>query len=60
MQRREFLTASAIMGLGLGLGSETNSLAHQPAAAANGRRRIKRRQAKTTKLFKAPGLYPNA
>src|SRR5262245_8216447 len=62
MKRREFLA-----GLGW-LGSTTMTLAKQsgtPAgvtrAAADGRgRAIAHASAKTTKLFKAPGLYPNA
>ncbi len=60
MERREFLTASAMVGLGLGLEGSIKGLAQQPAAPAMGGHKIPHRQAKTTRLFKSPGLYPNA
>jgi len=64
VKRREFLAA----GLALNVGSAAAALAHPggPAqdstnrdAAARGRDTSARR-AKTTRLFKSPGLYPNA
>jgi hypothetical protein len=62
MKRRQFLA-----GLGWGLSSTASVLAQQggrPIAAGrsagDGRRSIAHAMAKTTKLFKAPGLYPNA
>jgi hypothetical protein len=65
MKRREFLAA----GLGLNLASAAIALAQQGGAAPDragragggrGRGAIPRQSAKTTKLFKSPGLYPNA
>ncbi len=53
MKRREFLAAGAMMGLGIGLDGAGIGL-------AQGRRGIQRRQAKTARMFKAPGMYPNA
>lgn len=64
MRKRDFLAA----GLGLGAGMAVSSMlqpafAQAPAAtpAGGGRgRNISSRNATTTKLFKAPGAYPNA
>jgi len=61
MKRREFLAA----GIGLNLSATAMALAQQgnPAPAprpAGGRGAPPSRSAKTTKLFKSPGLYPNA
>jgi hypothetical protein len=62
MERREFLAA----GLGLPVLSTANVLAQQGGAApdrgsAAGRRRpAPTRTAKTTRMFKSPGVYPNA
>src|SRR5499426_3024360 len=59
MKRREFLAA----GLGLNVASAV-ALAQQggatPERAAGGRGAVPTRSAKTTKMFKSPGLYPNA
>jgi len=63
MKRREFLAA----GLALNLVSPAMALAQQSAApdragrgGAGGRGGTPNRQAKTTRLFKSPGSYPNA
>src|SRR3954451_16349557 len=63
MKRREFLAA----GLALNLVSPAMALAQQSAApdragrgGAGGRGGTPNRQAKTTRLFKSPGQYPNA
>ena len=63
MKRREFLA----VGIGLNLSATAMALAQQgnPAAdraarPAGGRGATPSRSAKTTKLFKSPGLYPNA
>src|SRR3954447_9364955 len=63
MKRREFLAA----GLALNLVSPAMALAQQSAApdragrgGAGGRGATPTRQAKTTRLFKSPGSYPNA
>ncbi len=53
MERREFLAAGALAGLAIGLEGVG-------IGRAQGRRQIQRRQAKTTRMFKAPGMYPNA
>ncbi len=58
MKRREFLVAGAGLGFSLGLSSAANAFGQ--AAAGRQRPSIPHRMAKTTKLFKAPGLYPNA
>src|ERR1700691_5827965 len=57
MRRREFLSAGAAAGFGLGL--DTVSKAFSQAAKWPSRPPIPHRRAKTTRLFKAPGLYPN-
>ena len=57
MNRREFLSAAAAVGFGLGL--ETVAKAFGQVAKWPSRPPIPHRQAKTTRLFKAPGLYPN-
>src|SRR4051812_46672113 len=65
MNKREFLTATA--GVGLGLAGRRAALAQQASAAAAPRtaerssagNRIPTRMAKTTKLFKCPPGYPN-
>ena len=61
MKRREFLAA----GVGLNLTSTAIALAQQGGAtpdraAAEGRGATPTRSAKTTRMFKSPGLYPNA
>jgi hypothetical protein len=69
MARREFLAA----GLGLALTSPAITAAQQSApgngggaaqgqggAGGRGRATVARRAARTTRLFKSPGLYPNA
>jgi len=64
MKRREFLAA----GIGLSVTSTAIALAQQGGAApgaaggggGRGRGAIPMRMAKTTRMFKAPGLYPNA
>lgn len=53
MDRREFVAT----GLALGLVSAAHARAQQRRAGEGG---IPTRRAKTTKLFKSPGLYPNA
>jgi hypothetical protein len=61
MKRRSFLSSS--VGIGLGLGLAKAAIA-QPAPSASPRpgrhREIPHRKAKTTRMFKAPGFYPNA
>jgi hypothetical protein len=57
MRRRDFLSAGAADGLGLGSG--TVSTAFSQAAKWPSKPPIPHRHAKTTRLFKAPGLYPN-
>jgi streptogramin lyase len=62
MKRREFLAA------GLALGSTAIALAQQGAAperaggggGGRGRGATPKRMAKTTRMFKSPGMYPNA
>jgi hypothetical protein len=63
MKRREFLAA----GLGLSVASTVITEAQQGGAApagggggGRGRGAIPKRMAKTTKMFKSPGMYPNA
>jgi hypothetical protein len=64
MKRREFLAA----GLALNFSSAAIALAQQSGAAPDraaggggrGRGAVPTRMAKTTRMFKAPGLYPNA
>ena len=66
MKRREFLAA----GLGMNIGSAAIALAQQGGAAPDrggprgaggrGRGAIPTRMAKTTRMFKSPGNYPNA
>jgi hypothetical protein len=64
MNKREFLTAS--VGASLGLGGGAAFAQSGPVAAVrttappSSDRRIPTRMAKTTKLFKSPGAYPNA
>src|SRR6185295_1928791 len=59
MKRREFLAA----GLGLNVASVV-ALAQQggatPDRAAGGRGAVPTKTAKTTRMFKSPGMYPNA
>src|SRR5580693_648216 len=65
MNKREFLTAS--VGAGLGLAGGRAAFAQQGSSAAvrtggeqpAGDRRVPSRMAKTTKLFKSPGAFPN-
>jgi hypothetical protein len=54
MKRREFLAAS----LALHLTPAAVALAQQGASAVQ--RGVQARSAKTTRMFKSPGLYPNA
>lgn len=54
MQRRAFLAA----GLSLGVGAAATTQARQRGEGAQPT--TPRRTAKTTRLFKSPGLYPNA
>ena len=54
MKRREFLAA----GLALNIGSTAIALAQQ--GGGRGRGATPARTAKTTRMFKSPGLYPNA
>ena len=61
MRKRDFLAA----GLGLGAGLAASAVLAQTQAPAvgggrGGRAAIPNRKATTTKLFKAPGAYPNA
>ena len=65
MKRREFLGA----GVALSLGSAAAALAQQGGAApgragggggGRGRGAVQTRTAKTTRMFKSPGMYPNA
>jgi hypothetical protein len=63
MKRREFLAA----GLGLNIAATTIVLGQQGGAAparagggGRGRGAAQTRTAKTTRMFKSPGLYPNA
>ena len=66
MKRREFLAA----GLGLNIASTAIALAQQGGApdragrgaggGGRGRGAIPTRTAKTTRMFKSPGMYPNA
>ena len=66
MKRREFLAA----GLGLNIASAAIALAQQGGAAPDragrsggggrGRGATPTRMAKTTRMFKSPGNYPNA
>jgi hypothetical protein len=66
MSKREFLAAS--LGAGVGLGAVRKALAQLGSAgpatldrgASAGNRRAPSRIAKTTKLFKSPGGFPNA
>jgi hypothetical protein len=55
MNSREFLSVGPAVGFGLGL----ETAAFSQAAKWPSRPPIPHRQAKTTRLFKAPGLYPN-
>jgi hypothetical protein len=57
MNRREFLAAGVCAGVGLGLLDGNKAFAQSPAKPS--RASIPHRQVKTTKLFKAPALYPN-
>jgi len=54
MDRRAFLSS----GLAVGLASAVTARAQQRGAGGEGG--VAKRMAKTTKLFKSPGLYPNA
>src|SRR5256885_3986908 len=60
MKRREFLAA----GLALNIGSIATALAQQggatPERGRGERGAIPKRSAKTTRMFKSPGVYPNA
>src|SRR5262245_9716347 len=68
IKRREFLAA----GLGLSIASVETSFGQQGAGTsgdrargagdggARGRGAVPTRMAKTTRIFKSPGLYPNA
>jgi hypothetical protein len=52
MNRREFLSATGAIGIGLGLRGGNKAFAQSKGA-------VPHRQVKTTRLFKAPALYPN-
>lgn len=54
MRKRDFLAA----GLGLGAGLAAAALM-PPALAQGGRGAVKTARARTTRMFRAPGLYPN-
>ncbi len=60
MKRRDFLAA----GVGLNLAAATMALAQQSGArgagGGGGRSGVPTRRAKTTRMFKSPGMYPNA
>jgi hypothetical protein len=57
MRKRDFLGA----GFGAGIGLAAAGAFAQPAKPAlHGPRPIPHRMARTTKLFKSPGMYPNA
>ena len=56
MKRREFLAA----GLGLSLAPAAVVLAQGVAGGGQGRGGVPRRVAKTTRMFKSPGMWPNA
>jgi len=55
MKRREFLATGAVATLGLGFNAPKVGVAQAP-----GGRKIARGKATTTRLFKSPGMYPNA
>jgi streptogramin lyase len=60
MKRRDFFAAGALT-----ISSAAAALAQQgsgaaPARAGGGRGSIPRKTAKTTRMFKSPGMYPNA
>lgn len=63
MKRREFLAAGLALNLGSVIaladqaGAPTNGEGRVPARAGGG---VTTRKAKTTRMFKSPGLYPNA
>ena len=57
MNRREFLSAAGTIGVGLGVSRRSKALAQSPANRSKGA--VPHRQVKTTRLFKAPALYPN-
>ena len=54
MKRREFLAA------GLALNLTPAAIARAQQGASGGQRSVQARSAKTTRMFKSPGLYPNA
>jgi len=63
MGKREFLAASAALGLGLTAAGLAPAFAQHdsPASAGGGGKGPKRgRTARTTRMFKAPEIYPNA
>jgi hypothetical protein len=57
MNRRKFLSAGGTVGFGLGLDKVPRAFSQ--VAKWPSRPPIRHRLAKTTRLFKAPGLYPN-
>src|SRR6201986_4034312 len=52
MNRRQFLSATGAISIGLGLRGGNKALAQSKGP-------VPHRQVKTTRLFKAPALYPN-
>jgi hypothetical protein len=64
MRKRDFLAAGLGLGAGLAASAVLQPAMAQPARGAagegGGRGRLPNRMAKTTQLFKAPGVYPNA
>jgi sugar lactone lactonase YvrE len=64
MRKRDFLTAGFSLGAGLAastlMARAQTPAAPQAAAAPAARRTVPTARARTTKLFKSPGLFPNA
>ena len=58
MKRREFLAAG--LALNLTPAGVEAAIARSQQGASGGQRSVEPRSAKTTRLFKSPGLYPNA
>jgi streptogramin lyase len=62
MRKRDFLAAGLGLGAGLAASAALGPVlaqAQAQAPAAAGRGRIQTARAKTTRMFRAPGLYPN-
>src|SRR5687768_1260567 len=67
MKRREFLAAGLALNIGSAIALAEQRGAAQEGAArgatgggGRGRGAVPTRQAKTTRMFKSPGMYPNA